>query len=249
MKRPLLLTVIAGAVMFLVVLVLYLPASWLAGFLPPQVHCADIGGSVWQGECLRLQVQGNPLGDASWNFSTGRAFTGRLVGNVDVEGSALSLRADLDTSFSGVGELRNVKGRLTLDPALLPQLPRDQRGTVNAEFARVVLAQGAAPRQLEGFIELHDLRQLTAQPGELGSYRVDFDGASRPDGSTLGKLRDLGGPFAVEGTITLTPPSNYLVQGLISGRSANAERTVQQISLGAQADSSGRSPFSFEGSY
>jgi hypothetical protein len=248
-KRPLLLTLIAGAAMFLVVLVLYLPAAWLAGFLPPQVQCADIGGSLWQGECLRLQVQGNPLGDASWNLSTGSAFAGRLVGNVDVEGSAVSMRADFETSFSGVGELHNVKARLTLDPALLPQLPRDQRGTVNAEFSRVVLAQGPAPRQLEGFIELHDLRQLNAQPAELGSYRVDFDGGARPDGSTLGRLRDLGGPFAVAGTITLTPPNNYLVQGLISGRSADAERTVRQISLGASPDTSGRSPFSFEGSY
>ncbi len=249
MKRPLLLTIIAGAAMFLVVLVLYLPAAWLAGFLPPQVHCADIGGSVWQGECLRLQVQGNPLGDASWNLSTGSAFVGRLVGDVDVEGSALSMRADFDTSFKGAGELRNVKARLTLDPTLMPQLPRDQRGTVNAEFARVVLAPGRALRQLAGFVELHDLRQLNSQPAELGSYRVDFDGVARPDGSTLGKLRDLGGPFAVEGTLTLTPPNNYVVQGLIGGRSADAERTVRQISLGAQPDASGRSQFSFEGTY
>ena len=64
-----------------------------------------------------------------------------------------------------------------------------------------------------------------------------------------GKLRDLGGPFAVEGSVTLTPPNNYLVQGFITGRSADAERTVRQISLGAQPDASGRSPFSFEGSY
>jgi hypothetical protein len=234
--------------MFLVVLVLYLPAAWVAGMLPSQWHCADIGGSVWQGECLQLQVAGSPLGDASWNLSVGSAFTGRLAGNVGVEGSAISVRADVDTSFSGVGELRNVKARLTLDPALLPQLPRDQRGTVNAELQRVVLAPGAAPRLLQGFVELHDLRQVNAAPGQLGSYRVDFDGVPAPDGSVRGKLRDLGGPFAVEGTVVLTAPSNYLVQGFITGRSADAERTVRQLSLGAQPDASGRSPFSFEGS-
>ena len=249
MKRPLLLTLIAGTAMFLVVLVLYLPAAWLRGLLPAQWQCADIGGSVWQGECLQLRVAGSPLGDASWNLSAGSAFTGKLAGNVDVEGSAISVRADIDTSFSGVGELRNLKARLTLDPALLPQLPRDQRGTVNAELKRVVLAQGPAPRLLEGFVELRDLRQVNAQPAELGSYRVDFDGAAAPDGSVHGKLRDLGGPFAVEGSVTLTPPNNYLVQGFITGRSADAERTVRQISLGAQPDASGRSPFSFEGSY
>ena len=55
--------------------------------------------------------------------------------------------------------------------------------------------------------------------------------------------------FAVEATLTLTPPNNYLVQGFITGRSADAERLVREITLGAPPDASGRSAFSFEGSY
>jgi hypothetical protein len=62
-------------------------------------------------------------------------------------------------------------------------------------------------------------------------------------------LRDLGGPFIVEGTLKLTPPNGYLVQGYITGRTAAAERVVREITLGAMPEASGRSPFSFEGSY
>lgn len=250
MKRGTLwVSVIAAAAVFLVVLVLYLPASWFASLLPAQVTCRQLGGSVWQGECLGLQYQGAPLGDATWNFAALSALGGRLAGDVDLRGNAVNLRADLDTDFSGVGELRNVVGNLVLDPSLLPQLPRDQRGRVSLELQRLSLAAGPTPQLLQGFVELRDFRQVGGQPMDLGSYRVDFDGTADADGTIGGKLRDLGGPFMVAGVLTLTPPRNYLVQGQITGRTAAAERVVREITLGATPDPSGRSDFSFEGSY
>ena len=251
MKRgTLLLTVIAGLAVFLVVLVLYLPASWFASALPPQLRCDELGGSVWHGECLGLQWQGAKLGDATWNLAPARALTGNLSGDLELRGSAVNLRTDLDTNFSAVGELRNLSANLVLDPALLPQFPRDQRGRVTAQFVRLELGEGAAPRSLEGTIQLHDFRQLGARPLALGSYQLTFEkGAPTATGAAVGTLRDLGGPFAVNGTVTLTPPNAYLVQGYITGRTAEAERIVREITLGAMPDPSGRSTFTIEGSY
>jgi hypothetical protein len=250
MKRgTLVLTIIAGLAVFLVVLVLYLPASWIASALPPQVRCNELGGSVWHGECLGLQYQGTALGDATWNLAPSSALTGRLSGDVDVRGAALNARADLDTNFSGVGEFRNVVLTAVLDPALLPQLPPQQRGKLSATLERVELAAGPAPRALQGTIELRDFRQAGAQPLDLGSYQVTFDGSPAPDGALVGKLKDLGGPYIVDGTVKLSPPNGYLVQGYITGRTAAAERIVREITLGAMPDASGRSTFSFEGSW
>ena len=242
-RRSLVLTTIAGLLVFLGVLVLYLPASWFASMLPAPLHCAELGGSLWQGECLGLDFQGAKLGDATWNLSPGRAFAGRLAGDVDVRGSALSARADLDLKLNGSGELRNVTARFPLDPAFVAQFPRDQRGNIVADLKRVVLADGPSLGPLQGTIELHDLRQVGANPLDLGSYRVTFDGTS------IGQLRDTGGPFAVEATLTLTPPNGYLVQGFMTARSAEAERLVRELTLGVPPDASGRSAFSFEGSY
>jgi hypothetical protein len=243
------LTLIAGFAVFLVILVLYLPAGWFASALPAGVRCGELGGSVWHGECLGLEFQGNKLGDATWNFAAGTALTGRLAGDLDLRGGAISARADLDTDFAGVGELRNVTARLPLDPAILAQLPPGQRGNLNVDLKRLVLGAGPAPRLAEGSIELRDLRQVGARPLELGSYQLVFDGATQPGGVVLGKLRDIGGPFAVDATVTLTPPNAYLVQGFIAGRGADAERLVRDITLGAAPDASGRSPLSFEGTY
>ena len=248
-RRSLVLTVIAGLAVFLVVLALYMPASWFASLLPPQVRCKELGGSIWQGECLGLALQGATIGDATWNFAPFRAVTGRLAGDIDVRGAALNLRADVDTSFSGVGELRNVDLHLLLDPALLPQLPREQRGSVTAKLQRLEIAAGPAPHAIDGVIELRDFQQVGAQPLALGSYQVSFDGSPPKDGALVGKLRDLGGPFMVDGTLSLSVPNGYLVQGYITGRTADAERLVREITLGVPPDTSGRSTFSFEGTY
>jgi hypothetical protein len=248
-RRTLVLTIIAGLVVFLGVLVLYLPASWFAAALPAQVKCAELGGSIWRGECIGLAFQGNKLGDATWNFAPGKAFTRRLDGDVDVRGTAMTARADLDVGFNGAGELRNVTARFPLDPAFISQLPRNQRGQIAADLKSVVLAQGPSVASLQGTLELRDFRQVGARPLELGSYQVTFDGAAQPNGTVVGQLRDLGGPFAVNGTVTLSAPNSYLVQGFITGRTAEAERLVSEITLGSPPDASGRSAFSFEGSY
>jgi hypothetical protein len=248
-RGSLVLTTIAGLAVFLGVLVLYLPASWFASLLPAPLRCAELGGSLWQGECLGLDFAGAKLGDAAWNLAPGSALTGHLAGDVDVRGGSLNARADLDLKFDGTGELRNVTARFPLDPSFVAQFPRDQRGSIVADLKRVVLARGRTVAQLQGTIELHELRQVGTNPLVLGSYRLTFDGAAASNGTSIGKLHDIGGPFAVDATLTLTPPNGYLVQGFMTARSAEAERLVRELTLGVPPDASGRSAFSFEGSY
>jgi hypothetical protein len=247
-RARLALTIVAGLAVFIAVLFFYLPASWFRSYLPAQVTCADVGGSVWSGECLGLAVQGAKLGDATWNLAAKDALRGRLVGDADVRGALAHARADLDVSLKGVGELRNVQAQFPLDPAFVPQFPADRRGIVAVDVKRAVVA-GEAIRQLEGTIELRDFREITPRLMELGSYRATFDGKPQPDGTLPGKVTDLGGPFRVEGTLVLTPPNQYTFQGTITGRSPDAERLIREAIPYARPDPSGRSELSFEGTY
>lgn len=248
-KGTLILTIVAGALVFLGVLVLYLPASWFVSKLPPQVRCASLGGSVWHGECLGLTVEGGQFGNATWNLSPWQALTGTLAGDVDVRGSALLARSDLRMGLDGAGELTGLEAQFPMDPALAPQFPRDQRGLIVARFARLVLDAGGAPRTLEGSVELRDFRQVSPRPLELGSYRLTFDGRQQPDGISVGKLEDIGGPFDVDGNVTFTPPNNFVIQGFITGRTSEAQAIVREITLGAAPDAAGRNEFTFENSF
>lgn len=249
MKRGrLALTFFAGLAVFLVVLFFYLPASWFRSYLPPPLSCSDIGGSIWSGECLGLAVQGAKLGDASWNLAASSALRGRLVGDVDVRGTLAHARSDLDVSFQGAGDLRNVQAQFPLDPAFVPQFPADRRGLISVDLKHAVIADQAV-KLLEGTIELRDFREITPRLMELGSYRATFDGRTQPDGSLKGEVNDIGGPFRIEGTIVLTPPNQYTFQGTITGRTADAERLVREAIPYARPDASGRSELSFEGTY
>jgi hypothetical protein len=248
-RRSLVLTVVAGLLVFLVVLALYLPASWFASMLPAQVRCAELGGSIWHGECLGLTLQGTRLGDATWNLAPTGALRGRAVGDVQLAGTALTGRADVSLGRDGAGELRNLTARVPMDPAVLPQFPRDQRGDIQLALSRVELASGGVPRLLEGTVELRDFRQLSPQPAPLGSYRLTLDGRVQPDGSIIGQLQDIDGPFSVHGTVTFTPPNRYVGQGTVSGRTPEAREIVRQITFGAPADAQGGSPFTFENTF
>jgi hypothetical protein len=249
MKRArLALTILAGLAVFLGVLFFYLPASWFRSYLPAQVACRDVGGSVWGGECLGLEVQGAKLGDATWNLAATGALRGRLAGDVDVRGALAHARADVDVSLEGSGELRNVQAQFPLDPAFVPQFPADRRGQVVVDLRRAVV-EGSSVRLLEGTIELRDFREITPRLMEFGSYRATFDGRTQPDGSVHGAVNDLGGPFRIEGTLVLTPPDQYTFQGTITGRSAEAERLVREAIPYARPDASGRTEISFEGTY
>jgi hypothetical protein len=247
-RGRILLTAIAGLSVFAVVLFFYLPASWFASYLPSQARCGELGGSVWSGECLGLTVEGARLGDATWNLAPLRALGGRLVGDAELRATLAQARADLDVSFAGAGEIRNLTGQFPLDPAFIAQFPADRRGRVALDLKRVVLAEQAL-RQVEGTIELHDFRQTTPTALELGSYRVSFDGVVQPDGRVLGNVRDLGGPFRLEGTLALAPPNGYTFEGYITGRTAQAESLIREVMPYSRPDASGRSELRFEGSY
>jgi hypothetical protein len=249
MKRgKLALTIIAGLLVFAVVLFFYLPASWFDSYIPPPARCGELGGSVWSGECLGLSVENAQLGDATWNLAPLRALGGRLVGDAALRAPLAQARADLDVSFSGAGEIRNLTGQFPLDPAFIAQFPADRRGRVSLDLKRVEIADQAL-RQIEGTIELRDFRQVTPVPIELGSYRVAFDGSVQPDGRVLGNVADLGGPFRLEGTLALVPPNGYTFEGYITGRTADAERLIREVMPYSRPDASGRSEVRFEGSY
>jgi hypothetical protein len=168
---------------------------------------------------------------------------------VDLRGTLANARADLALSFAGVGELRNVVARFPLDPALSREFSADQRGNVAVDLKRVERAADGMPRVMEGTIELHDFQIVGAQAMALGSYRMTFDGTSGANGISPGRIKDLGGPYIVDATLTLTPPNAYAVVGYITGRTADAERIVRQITFGARPDASGRSEFRFEGTF
>jgi general secretion pathway protein N len=239
-------------VAFVAILLARMPAAWVipAG-RSARAACASVEGTLWSGVCSGLRVQGAPVGDVSWELYPMRLLYGRLAGHVAAARAANTVTADVELGFGQRATLRHVKADLALDPALIPGLPATLHGRVSLDLERVRIEHGVIT-QLEGRIEAHDLEDRAGLPTPLGSYVLTFPEAK---GEPTGKLRDLDGPLAVEGTVRLTRQPGYVLEALIAPRPGAPPEILNTLgqwsALGflGSPDATGRRPFSLEGTF
>lgn len=241
MPRGVWIALLASAA-FVVIVVTRLPARWVVGHL---VHhaCSGVDGTVWDGSCSGLTLQHAALGDLTWDLKPARLLGGVLEAHVALTHGAADGHADVAIGLHAV-TLRNLIADLPLDPALIPQLPQQLRGTAHLDLALVRL-QNNAITELEGRIEAHDLEQRTGQVLSLGSYALTFPGGNGPQTATL---QDLGGPLAVSGTLRLTP-EGYEIEGTVAARPGAAPELANSLQYLGSPDSLGRRPFSMAGTF
>jgi Type II secretion system (T2SS), protein N len=235
-----------GAVVFAVVVIVRLPAEWIIPGTAARA-CTTLEGSLWSGSCAGLVLSGTPVGDVSWSLKPLRLLAGRLAAHVKItHGAAASASGDLEVGFGGAVIARHVVADLPLDPRLLPGLPQTLHGSAHAELALAQVRQGVLT-QLEGRIEARNLEDRSGGADTpLGSYLVTFPGGS---GQPIGKLRDLEGPVALEGTLRLTPQPGFELEGQIAPRQGASPELVNNIRFLGSPDASGRRPFAISGTF
>lgn len=251
MRRAILITVLA-VIAFAAILIARLPASWIVPTAPSRIACGATEGTLWNGICTGLIVQGMPVGDVTWQLHPLPLLAGKLAAHVELTRTGTgTARTDLESGFSGKDvTLRNLHADFTMDPALMRQVHLDLHGSahVDMQMARV---QNGSIAALQGHIEARDLSQTGGTPGTLGSYSLTFPGTS--SGPPKGELRDLGGPLSVEGQVTVMPQpgglADFLVQGLVAARPTAPPSLANELKMLGTPDAQGRRPFSLENSF
>lgn len=246
MKRAILVTVLA-VIAFAAILIARMPASWVIPSPPASFACSGIDGTIWSGTCAGLTVQGQAVGDITWQLHPSPLLAGKVAAHVALErpGSG-SAQADIESNFSGRNvTLQALKADFQPDRALLALLNSDMHGTLHLDLPLVRVAD-ASLTDLQGRIEARDLYQTGGTAGSLGSYAVEFPGGVQPP---KGKLRDLGGPLAVEGEVTLQPQRRVVVSGLVTARPEAPPGLANELKMLGTADAQGRRPFSLENSF
>ena len=243
-KRGIWIALLA-AVAFAAILLARMPAAWLVPAGGPRASCASVEGTLWSGACSGLRVQGTPVGEVSWRLQPVRLLAGKLAAQVAIARGANTAAAEVELGFGERVTLRHVLADVALDPAVIPDLPASLHGRAHADLALAVIEHGVITH-LEGRIEAHDLEDRTGMPTPLGSYVLTFPGGS---GEPTGKLRDLAGPLAVEGTLRLTRQGGYELEGFVAPRSGAAPEIVDSIRFLGPPDAAGRRSFSIVGTF
>jgi general secretion pathway protein N len=243
-KRAIWIALLA-ALAFLTIVVARLPAAWVVPG-SAQGLCAALDGSVWDGSCSSLTVNGRNWGDLTWTLHPARLFSGKVAAHLTLAHGPATGEADVEFGASDVLSATHVLADLPIDSAILPGVPRGLSGGAHLDLTRVVV-QHDIIKELAGRIEAHHLEDRSGNDTPLGSYLLTFPpGAS---GEPTGTLRDTEGPLAVEGTLRLTAQHGFELEGYVAPRAGAAPEVVSNLRYLGPPDASGRRQFSLSGTF
>ncbi|MDR2788231.1 MAG: type II secretion system protein N [Candidatus Accumulibacter sp.] len=204
-----------AAGVFLLALIVRLPASFVALALPGEIQIRNVEGSFWNGRASAVGVGGMLVQERlSWRFQPRALLDARLAWAVDGRLADQTSRLELAVGARGAA-LNEVSLALPLEPlaALDARLKPAQIGAT----LRVTAKRLSMDSPFAASIAVEHLFSPLV-PVELGSYRLDCKGASGGKGewqvvTVGGVLRVAGqGTFdavqsRVDGRLTLTPQS------------------------------------------
>jgi hypothetical protein len=102
-----------GIVVFLVAVLLRLPASLVTERLPENVAVAQSSGTLWRGELRGLRVDGQSLGTLRYRLHLLALFSGKAAADVTIDGPGLSGSGFVAAGDEAV-ELRGFEGTAAL---------------------------------------------------------------------------------------------------------------------------------------
>ena len=245
MKRTLRISILA-ILAFAIILLVRLPASWVKGFLPPAVTCADIAGTAWNGSCSGIAYNGAALGNLNWELHPLALFRGKVAAFVNLTRGGQFVRGDFEMASGNSFIAHDLQAQMPLDPPLLPQLDSGYSGniSVNLEYLKLEKNLLAA---IEGQVQatsLYSKRDRLA----LGGYSATFPKAAAGS-EPVGQVTSLEGPVDFEGTLKLTREPGWVVDGKIRTKPETPQALVQQLAYLGAPDVQGFRPLSLAGTF
>ena len=208
-------------IVFLVAMIVRLPASLLTLVLPSNIQLQNIEGSFWNGKASALGINGVLAQEQlTWRFLPRSLLNTQALWNVEGRMPDKNSQLTLGINSGGV-LLSGVNVVVPLEPlaALHPRLKSLQLGATLHLTAKTI----AMNTRWDAVVSIDRLFSPLAPQGELGNYRINLHAEDNGKGNwqfvtVAGSLRITGnGTFdalqnSSAGQVTLIPPPQ--MQGL-----------------------------------
>ena len=238
---------LAALLLFLLTVIVRLPARWVLPMMSGTLSCEDAGGSIWHGSCERLVVADTTLGPVSWTLHALPLLIGRLDAQVNSGDAHLPGHARVTLRSGGRVDAHALSAQLALSSNLLPGFPEGWQGRVRLDLITLGFEAGRL-QSLQGTVDVDSLAQLSP-PMALGSYQLHFERAADAAGAIAGTLRDTAGPLSVAGTVQYTAQGGYEINGTVMARADATPELSRAIEALGAVDAAGRRPFSLAGTF
>lgn len=246
MSRRVLL-VAAGIVAFAVFLVALMPATLLMRWLPAGIAAAGLDGTIWSGRASSVSMHGRSIGPTAWSCRPWRLPFLEWSCRVELRPPGGVVSIALAGDFDGVFEGRELAGRLPIPLLEGFVSPAGWTGWLELDVDRLRVANGRAT-DAEGRVVVRGLRAPGPDGAILGDFELLIGKGAVGTGTLTGRLRDLGGPLRVRGTIELTDDRSYLMSGEAAPGPGAGAAIFDTLAYLGPPDSLGRRAFTVEGS-
>jgi len=226
-------------------------ATAFAWFAPEGVGAFGVTGTVWQGQAKVISAGGMQLRNTQWELARWPLLVGHLGGELDTRWGGGFLNARGSVTRGGTIRLQDLRGSFDIGQlnAMLG-LP-GIGGTATLDLSELVLRDNWPVRA----VGTGNLRNLTSALmgrgaaqliGDIG-FEFNSDTETAPD-TVTGNLQDTGGPLQLNGSLILTPPSNYEIMTRVKARDNAAESLRRNLSFLGQPEPDGTRIFQLAGS-
>ena len=235
-----------GLVTLVIGLVVFFPARiayrW---FLPDTISFAGISGSVWGGSAREASASGIYVKDLRWRMQPLALFTGDIEYSIKASLSSGFVDANIALGFGGdvtITELTSSLPLQLLEPSVaMPGL----RGTVNAQFDRLVVEDGL-PVMADGVIEVADLVVPMIYRASIGGYRAEF---FTQDTGVMASVEDTDGVVDIAGSLQLSADRSYEFIAQIAPKSNTPASVREQMQYLGSANERGQHEMRLEGRF
>jgi Type II secretion system (T2SS), protein N len=241
----LLALIIASAAVILV-----LPASLAARFLPAQIHAEDFSGTLLHGAAGKIIVNGREAGAIEWQVHPLSLL--RLAMLADVHWVKVSFLIDgtLELHPNGFAA-HDIKGGGPLEDLQSLGFAAGWRGSASLNFS-AIKGTFAKLEAAQGKIVVANISSFSiAEGSDLGSYELQLGPQSiAADGSLSANVNDQGGPVEAQAQIRFSPATRTgLLSGTLKERpeaSAALRNQLNNLSQLRPRDANGRFPVELE---
>ena len=236
--------IIAGLLVFLVVLFVTFPArvayQWLA---PPEVKLSGITGSIWRGNAVEGIAGGAYVRNVSWEIQPGSLFKGQVAFKASANPGSGILTATIAAKADGSLVISDLNGSVPLDLVHQTFQQNGIRGDVILQFATLTINNGL-PVEADGSVTIADFFVPLLSASRIGDFRADFQSSN---GGITGTVQDLSGVLDVEGTIELRSDRSYVFIGQVAPTAETPPSITNQLVFLGSPNNRGQRQFRFEG--
>lgn len=226
-----------------------LPAAALLPYAAPYLPglaVAQVEGSVLAGRAESVSLREARVENLHWRWQPLGLLGGRLDYQLKVSEPQFTLTTVVGVDWSHTLSFQDTQGELPLRRALtlLPRAQLPVNGTVALDLDEVRLGRNGLPTQVEGQVQVRQLRTTLGRPLELGDFKVDLTTAEQ---GIVGTVTELQGPLQVEGSLALAADGRYRFSGRVGLRDSENQDLRQALALLGRPGADGQWKIDFNG--